>query len=152
MHNLHMHPIIKRNLKIDFFTLQWCAIEMERLLHKPYVNEVTLNGQNLYSNFWQTSKLKLCVLRRLRSFQRGTVDLCRSTGSKVTSCQSWRMILSSGNRTRAAHLWFEVGRKAEFFSNLQLWQLVILTPLDQQRPTVPLWKDLNLFNKLMFNY
>ena len=29
-----------------------------------------------------------------RSFQRGTVGLCRSTGCKVTSCQSWRMILS----------------------------------------------------------
>ena len=30
-------------------SVQWCAIEMERLLHKPYVNEVTLNGQILYS-------------------------------------------------------------------------------------------------------
>ena len=28
--------------------IQWCAIEMEHLLHKPYVNEVTLNGQNLF--------------------------------------------------------------------------------------------------------
>ena len=28
--------------------VQWCAIEMQHLLHKPYVNEVTLNGQNLY--------------------------------------------------------------------------------------------------------
>ena len=34
--------------KITQKHLQWCAIEMERLLHKPYVNEVTMNGQNLY--------------------------------------------------------------------------------------------------------
>ena len=37
----------------------------------------------------------ICILRTLISFQRGTVGLCRSTGCKVTSCQSWRMILSS---------------------------------------------------------
>ena len=29
-------------------------------------------------------------------------------------------------------------------SNLQHWQRVILTPVDLQRPSVPLWKDLNL--------
>ena len=28
--------------------LKWCAIEMQHLLHMPYVNEVTLNGQNQY--------------------------------------------------------------------------------------------------------
>ena len=31
-----------------FQYIQWCAIEMEHLVHKPYVNEVTLYGQNLY--------------------------------------------------------------------------------------------------------
>ena len=40
---------------------------------------------------------------------------------------------------------------AEFFSNLQHWQLVILMPVDLQRPTVPLWKDINLLYKLKFN-
>ena len=34
-----------KNLKTK---LQWCAIEMQHLLCKPYVNEVTLNGQNIY--------------------------------------------------------------------------------------------------------
>ena len=68
------------------------------------------------------------------------MGLSRSTGCKVTSCQSWRMILS------AALVWFEVGRLAEFFSNLQLWKLLTLTPVDLQRPTVPLWKDLNHLN------
>ena len=70
------------------------------------------------------------MLRRLRSFKKGTVSLCRSTGCKVTSFQSWRMILSSRNRTRAARVWFEVGRMAEFFSNLQLWQLATLQSFD----------------------
>ena len=41
------------------------------------------------------------MLRRFRSFQRGIVGLCKSTGSKVTSCPSWRMILYSGNQNHA---------------------------------------------------
>ena len=77
--------------------------------------------------------------RRFRSFQRGTVDLGRSTGCKVTICESWRMILSSRNRTRAALVWFEVGRAAGFFSDLQLWQHVTLQPADLQRPTIHFW-------------
>ena len=28
--------------------VEWCAIEMERLLHKPYVNEATLTEHDLY--------------------------------------------------------------------------------------------------------
>ena len=35
-------------ISCDFSTVQWCAIEMQHLLRKPYVNEVTLNGQNPY--------------------------------------------------------------------------------------------------------
>ena len=56
-----------------------------------------------------------------------------------------------GNRTRTALMWFEVGLLAEFFSNLQPLQLVTLTPVDLQGPTVPLLKDFNLSNKLNFN-
>ena len=81
---------------------------------------------------------------RVRSFQRGTLGLCRSKDCKVTTCQSWRMILSSGNRTRAAHVLFEVGRMAEFFSNLHLWQLVTLHPFGLQSPKSHFWKDLDL--------
>ena len=68
------------------------------LVYKPYVNEVTLNQQNLYSKSCQSSELKLCMLRRLRSFQRGTVGLCRSTGCKVTSCQSWKFEKNSATQ------------------------------------------------------
>ena len=74
------------------------------------------------------------------------MGVCRSTGCKVTSCQSWRMILSSGNRTQAALVRFEVGRVAGFFSDLQLWQLEVLQPFDPQRLTIPLGKDLKLLN------
>ena len=52
------------------------------------------------------------MLRRLRSFQRGTVGLCGSTGFKVTSCQSWRMILSFGIRIWAALVWLNAVPKA----------------------------------------
>ena len=44
-----------------------------------------------------------------------------------------------------------IGRLAEFFSNLQHWQFVILMLVDLQRPTVSLWKDLNLLNKHKLN-
>ena len=54
------------------------------------------------------------------------------------------MISSSRSLTRAARVWFELGRAAEFFSNLQIWQLVTLKPVDLQRSTVPLWKNLKL--------
>ena len=56
------------------------------LVNKPCVNEVTLTEHNLYR---KSLKLTLCMLRRLRFFQRGTVCICRSTGIKGTSCQSW---------------------------------------------------------------
>ena len=37
-----------------------------------------------------------------RSFQRGTVVVCRSKGGKVTACQIWRMILWSRSGTWVA--------------------------------------------------
>ena len=40
-HTLKVAKILK------FWRIQWCVIEMQHLLHKPYVNEVTLNEQNL---------------------------------------------------------------------------------------------------------
>ena len=42
----NMHILLFAELYIDY--LQWCAIEFLRLLHKPYVNEVTLIEHNLY--------------------------------------------------------------------------------------------------------
>ena len=81
---------------------------------------------------------------RFRSFKRGTVSLCRSMGCKVVVCQTLKMIWLSRKRTRAALVWFEFGRVAGFFSDLQLWQLVALQPFDLQRPTVPVQKDINL--------
>ena len=62
-----------------------------------------------------SSQLNLCLLRRLKSFQRGTVGLCRSTGCKVTSCQSWWMIQLSRSWPRHTD-WFQ-----KFFSNNSLF-------------------------------
>ena len=36
--------VLQSTVKIFVVYLQWCAIEMQHLLHKPYVNEVTLTG------------------------------------------------------------------------------------------------------------
>ena len=38
-----------------------------------------------------------------------------------------------------------------FFLNLQLWQLVILQPINLQRPIGPLWKYLRLFKIIQKN-
>ena len=57
-----------------------------------------------------------------------------------------RMISLSGTRTGAGLVRCVVDQVAEFFSNLQIWQLLTLQPVDPERPTVPLWKDINLLN------
>ena len=54
------------------------------------VNRVTLAGKKLYQKSCWASELTICMLRGFRSFQKGTLGLCKSTGCKVTSCQSWR--------------------------------------------------------------
>ena len=92
---------------------------------------------------------------RFRSFKRGTLCLCRSKGCKITSFQSWRSEKNPAARptshhTSAARIWFPDDRII-----LKLWQLVTLKPVDIKRPTVPLWKDLNLLlnlNLLFFFY
>ena len=119
--------------------------------YSEHVNEVTLNEQNVQQKSCQTFKSKLFMLRRLRSFQRGTVGLCRSTGFKVTSCHIWRFeknsaIQPTSNHTSAARVRFPDDRII-----LQLWKLVTLQPVDLQRPTASLWKDLNLLNINNFN-
>ena len=131
----------------------WLLTHLSHIFAPHIKNLETYFAILIYFEFWPLWVLwvEFDTSRRLRSFQRGTVGLCRSTGCKVTSCQSWRMFLSSGNRTWAALEWFKAGQMAEFFSNLQLWQLVILMPVDLQRPTVPLWEDLNLLNKHKLN-
>ena len=66
------------------------------------------------------------------SFQRGTVTLCRLKGCKVTVHQTLRMI------------------KIVRDSNPGCRQLVTLKLFDIQRPTVPLWKDLEPVVNILF--
>ena len=133
-----------------------CSVQLQKmnvipLVNKPYVNEVNWNEQNLYLKSCQTFELKLCILERLRSFQRGTVGLFRSTGSKVTSCQSWRVDKKFCPRPESKHTSAVQVRFPDERIILQLGQLVTLEPVDLQRPTLPLWKDLNLLNIHSFN-
>ena len=125
-----------------------CTFEWLICIHLAYVRRSLQNNHNMHHWPAQTvmilriekhsgEALKPCMLS-LRSFQIGTVVLCRSTGCKVKCCQSWRIILLSRNGTKATHSWFEVGWVADFFSNLQLWQIVTLQQVDLQRPTKPL--------------
>ena len=69
--------------------------------------------------------MKLSLLRRMRSFQRGTVGLCRSTGIKVASCQSWRFEKYSAtqpnfNQTKATLVEFHDNGIIPNFDCLQL--------------------------------
>ena len=84
------------------------------------------------------------VLWRFRSFHRGIVSLIRSKGCKFVVCQTLKMIWLSRTRTWAAFIWLESGRATGFFSDLQLWQLIVLQSFDLQGPAIPLWKDLIL--------
>ena len=95
----------------------------------------------------QSIEQKLCEQRGQYLFLE---VLFRSKDYKVTVCQNLRMIQSSWTQTRAACIWLDSGRAAGFFLDLQLWQLVFLQSFDLQRPTIPLWKDLNLLCWLRF--
>ena len=77
---------------------------------------------------------------------------CSSRCCKETRGQNWRYEKKCRTLIQTARTWCRSGRVAKFFSNLQLWQLVTLQQVDLQIPTVPLWKDLNLLNKLIFNW
>ena len=56
----------------------------------------------------------------LRSFQRGTVSLCRSNDCEIRDCQTLRKIQLSKTQTGAARKWFDSDHAADFFSNFQL--------------------------------
>ena len=114
------------------------------LLSKTYVNWVTLTEHNLSSKFCQSLEQKLCLQTGQDLFKE---VLWISVGQWAANLQSVKlswMVQSSRTQTRAARIWFEYGWVAEFFSNLQLWKLVTLQHFDLQRPTVPLWKGLEL--------
>jgi len=85
---------------------------------------------------------------RFRSFQRGTVGLCKSKCCKVAEHQILRMILSYRTETP---VWCVVGWAWQSFSlNLQLWQLITFHLFYKQRPTtIPLWKDIILFKIIL---
>ena len=84
------------------------------------------------------------MLRRFRSFHRGIVSLLRSKGFKFVVCQTLKMIPSSGSQTQAASMWLESGGAAEFFFRPPT--LTAHNFFDLQKPTVSVWKDLNLLN------
>ena len=84
-----MVNFIKTNLAWN--KVQFRKMNMDRLLNKPYVNEVNWQGKTYIENpAGPQNWICVCYLMRFRSFQKCIVGLCRSTGWKVTCCQSWR--------------------------------------------------------------
>ena len=87
--------------------------------------------------------LQFCLVKR--SFHICIVSLCSSNGCRVVVYWTLKLIMSSRSWPRAACARFDSRWAAEFFSNIKLWQLITLQTFNPQRPTIPLWKDLNLF-------
>ena len=86
--------------------------------------------KSLYLKSWKPSELKLCILRRLRSFQRGTVGLCRLTGVKnytLSKLEIWKKFC------QPAHLEPHACARVRFPDDriiLWLWQLTVAEKKD----------------------
>ena len=74
---------------------QDCATNRKNLYSYAYVNVVTWKSKIYLINL--SSPISI-FYKSFRSFQRGTVVLCRSKSSKVTSCHSWRFEKNSATR------------------------------------------------------
>ena len=83
------------------------------------------------------------MLRRFKSFQNGTLIVCRSTGCKVTSCQSWRFEKNSAARLESNHTCAVQVPVLDNLIILKISWTVTLQPFDLQRLTLPFWKDLD---------
>ena len=83
------------------------------------------------------------MFKRLRSFHRGTLDLCGSKGCKVISCQSWRFEKNSVSQPEWNHLVGAWVRVLDDWIILKVWWTITLQPFDVQRLAVRS-KDLNL--------
>ena len=84
-------------------------------------------------------------LKIFRSFQRGTVGLCRSKRCKITSCQSWRSQERSASRPRpqsASLPGFEPRSRSNHSQSLMAGNFAALWPTD---PKFLALKDLNPF-------
>ena len=85
------------------------------------------------------------VLKRFRSFQRGTVSFCKSKGLEGVVWQASRMIVLSRYLIQQAQVVWR--------GKLQIyWQLVSLQPFDIQTPKVPFWKDRKLFKNTILTH
>ena len=82
-----------------------------------------------------------------RSFQKGTLNLCRSKICKVICCQSWRFEKKSAAQppwSWTLHAW-GLGLSPEWFDHPKsLMDHNFAGSLWPKRLTVPLWKDLDL--------
>ena len=67
---------------------------------------------------------------------------CRLKGCKVVVHQTLRMIQLSRIQTWATLIRLMADQGAEFFSDLQIWQLTMLQVIELQRFAVPIWKHI----------
>ena len=111
---------------IGYLHIQSWSNDYKWLLNKPYVNEVTLRGQN--------PPLKCCYpLDFLYTFLNVLIFQCwkfgvyRSKNCKVTSHQTLRMIRLRANLKSCRLVWVWQGPGDRlFYWDLQLWQLEAL--------------------------
>ena len=117
IHPYYISPIEMRSLWMEIK----CVKSATRLLDRIWVNK---GGLDLSKEvLWVSVGQRAAVLQAVK------------VGGQKKFCRSPRFDPASPVQ----------GWSAEFFFDLQLWQPIKLLPSDLQRPTVPLWKDLNLF-------
>ena len=74
---------------------------------------------------------------------------CKSKGCKVTVRQTLKLFHCPGLEPGPPARGSTMAEWQNFFSNLQLWQLVTLQSFVLQRPTVSLWKGLSLIKNIL---
>ena len=103
-----------------------------------FENEVNLRGQNIPLIYCYHAELVMYIWRGYESFHTVNMGSVSQTAEKLLSVKLWEWFWSSWSRPWAD--WFELGRVADLFWDLQLWQLVTLKPLDQKIPNFQYWK------------
>ena len=90
------------------------------------------------SEFRCSRSLRQCVHKHIVwKFQEAT---------SILRVKLWRWFCRPGVKPGSSLSGSTLAAQQIFFSNLQLWQFITLQPFDIHRPTLPLWKDLNLLN------
>ena len=96
------------------------------LQHKHCGNRVTLTKQKLTSKCCKSLGQTILYQKGFRPFQRGTMDLFKLKGHKVTKCQSWMYKRGSVAWQESNHFTAAWVRVLDDWIMLKVWWTIIL--------------------------